>query len=107
MPGIEVVVQHAHVTHAGSATLDRDLIVPGADVRLRHGDIGGAAAWVNAVGIARGSRRVDFYAPGRKALAVGKGHMKIRRVLQRDAVQREVVRSIRYDQAWHLLPSAG
>src|SRR6266481_4342705 len=48
-------------------------------------------------------RSVELQPPYRKAIAMVVNDMEVGRVLQRDPIDRKVVREIGDDQAWHLL----
>ena len=106
VPAIEVVVHHAHMLHAGATALDGDVVVAGADVGLRNGDVRGASAGIDAIGVAGVGGGIDLNAPGREALASAVDHVEVGGVFQGDAIQREIIRAIRDDEARHLLPAA-
>ena len=49
---VEVVVRDGHVGDAAGAAFDGDVIVAGADEAVGDGDVFGAAAGIDAVGVA-------------------------------------------------------
>ena len=71
MAPVEVVVADGHVGCAARAALDGDVVVAGADVAVRDGDVLRAIAGIDAVGVAgEALRRVDLDAPNCEAVAV-------------------------------------
>jgi hypothetical protein len=70
---------------------------------VRDGDVARRDR-VDAVRVARVVGRVDDDAPCGEAVHVVQGDVEVRRILQRDAVQRDVARLVGLDQARHVLP---
>ena len=88
--------------------LDGDVIVAGADIAVGDGYVSSSVAGVDAVGVAGETlRRVDLDAPDREAVAMVVDDVEVGRVLERDAIQGEVVRVVGHDEARNLLPASG
>ncbi len=102
MPIIKMIVDYAHIRHRPTPTLDRDIVIAIANVRLRHRNILRRPR-IDAVRIVRPLRRINLQPPHRKSIPVAIGHMKERGVLQSDPVQREVVAMVHHNQPRNLL----
>ena len=108
MAPIKVVVADGHVGCAAGPALDGDVVVAVADEAVGDGDVPRAVAGVDAVGVAgEALRRVDLQAPDGEAVAVVVGDVEVGRVLERDAIEREVVGVVGDDEARNLLAAAG
>ena len=95
------------VTPPGAA-LDGDVVVAGANEAMGDGDVLRAVAGIDAVGVAgQPLRRIDLQSPDRKAVAVVVDDVEVRRVFQRDAIEREVVGIIGDQDARNLLTASG
>ena len=89
---VEVAVADGHVVDAAGAAFDGDIVVAGADEGVGDGDVFGAVAGVDAVGVAgEAFGCVDFYAPYGEAVAAVVGDVEVGRVFEGDAVEGEVV----------------
>ena len=95
------------IGHAAGSALDGDVVVPGSDGAVRNRDVFRAAPGINAVCVAgQALSCVDLEAPDGEAVAMVVYDVKVRGVLERDAVEGEVVSIIRDDETGNLLAPA-
>lgn len=104
---IEMVLTDRHIGDATGAALDRHVVVTGANVTVRDRDVLRPRSWIDPVSVAGAALWcVDLQSPYGKTIAVVVDDVEVRRVLQCDPVDGEVVRSIGDDQAWNLLAAS-
>src|SRR5262249_41087271 len=83
--------------------LDRDVVVARVDVAVGDRDVRGAGR-IDAVGISRTRvARVDDQPPYRKAVAAVVHDVEVRRVLERELVDREIVGPVDLNESWTAL----
>src|SRR6266478_4426023 len=98
MARIEMVMGDRGVSgRAAAARLDRDIVVARIDPRVRDRHVRRIRR-IDAIRIARAFWRADLYSPRGETVGVAKADMEIRRVTQRNAVQRKVVARLQFDK---------
>src|SRR5581483_9462384 len=80
-----------------------DIIVARMNIAVRDGDVGRIAG-VDTVGVASAAAgRPYLHAPHRESIAAAIGNVEVRRILERDAIEREVVAMREYQNARNIL----
>ena len=107
MAVIKVIVRNRYVAgRSRPSGFDGDVVVARADKALCDGDVG-AIAGVDSVGVAAGFERIDNHTPGGESVAAAVSHVKIRRVLHADAIEREIVGAGEHQDARAILIEVG
>src|SRR5205807_148302 len=92
MDGVEVIMGDGHVRGGRAlAGFNGDVVVARVDEAVGDGDVGGIAG-IDTIGVARAlARRPELDTPDGETVAAVIGDVKVGRVLQRDAVEGEIV----------------
>ena len=104
---VEMTVRDGDVVTASARSgFDGNVVITGMDAAVQDRHVGRACR-INAVGVAGAPGRVDAHTPRGETVTAIKHDVKVRRVLEREPVQGEVIRAQRLNESRIILAELG